>query len=270
MKILAITQARIGSTRLPGKIMKIVNGETLLEIHLKRILQSKLITKLKVATTIEPDAIQIVAVCNKLGIETYRGSLNNVLERFYMTALPEKPDWVVRLTSDCPLIDPIVIDKVIDHAISNDFDYVSNTLQPTFPDGICAEVFKFSVLERAYHEATLFSEMEHVTPYIWKNSTFKGGNLFSSDCILNHTDFSAIRITVDTIEDFQVIKKLINLLGTDKPWQEYVKKIEDNPEIKQINAQYRRNEGYQRSLEDDSKMHLEIEKKLKNYNSMCD
>ena len=248
MKILAITQARIGSTRLPEKIMKKINGETLLEIHLKRILQSKLITKLKVATTIEPDAIQIVDICDKLGIETYRGSLNNVLERFYLTALPESPDWVVRLTSDCPLIDAVEIDKVILHAISNNFDYVSNTLQPTYPDGIDVEVFKFAALEKAFKEATLTSELEHVTPFIWKNSTFKGENLFTSDCVTNSKDFSQIRLTVDTIEDFQVIEKLIELLGTDKPWMEYVNKLENSPEIMRINAKFQRNEGYQKSI----------------------
>lgn len=248
MKVLAISQARIGSTRLPEKIIKKINGETLLEIHLKRVLQSKLITKLKVATTVEPDAIKIVDICNKLSIETYRGSLNNVLERFYMAALPESPDWLVRLTSDCPLIDPLVIDKVINHAITNNFDYVSNSLNPTYPDGLDVEVFKFSALEKAYHEATLSSELEHVTPYIWKNSTFKGGSLFSSDCVVNDKDFSTIRMTVDTMEDFHVIEKLINFLGTDKPWLEYVKKLEDHPEIKQINTQYQRNEGYKKSI----------------------
>ncbi len=248
MKILAITQARIGSTRLPEKIMKKINGETLLEIHLKRILQSRLITKLKVATTIEPDAIQIVEICDKLGVETYRGSLNNVLERFYLTALPESPDWVVRLTSDCPLIDPLVIDKVINHAISNDFDYVSNTLLPTYPDGIDVEVFKFSALEKAHREAELTSELEHVTPFIWKNSTYKGGSLFTSDCVVNEKDFSAIRLTVDTIDDFQVIEKLVHLLGTDKTWLEYVNKLEASLEIMQINSRFQRNEGYQKSI----------------------
>lgn len=248
MKIIAITQARIGSTRLPEKIMKKIDNETLLEIHLKRILQSKMITKLKVATTIEPDAIQIVDICKKLEIEAYRGSLNNVLERFYLTALPESPDWVVRLTSDCPLIDATVIDKIINHAISNNFDYVSNTLIPTFPDGIDVEVFKFSALEKAYAEATLTSELEHVTPYIWKNSTFKGGSIFTSDNVTDEKDSSSIRLTVDTIEDFMVIEKLIKHLGTNRPWMEYVDKLKISPEIKQINSQFQRNEGYQKSI----------------------
>ena len=164
MKIIAITQARIGSTRLPEKILKTINGESLLEIHLKRILQSKLITGLKIATTTEPDSDKIVAIANKLGLSVYKGSINNILARFYQTALSEPPDWVVRLTSDCPFIDPVEIDHVIQLAIDADLDHVSNTLQPTYPDGIDTEVFKFSALERAVKEARLTSELEHVTP----------------------------------------------------------------------------------------------------------
>lgn len=252
MKILAITQARIGSTRLPEKILKTINGESLLEIHLKRVLQSKLITKLKVATTIEPDAEKIVAVAGKFGIEVYKGSVNNVLDRFYRTALPEKPDWIVRLTSDCPFIDPVEIDRVIKHALDNDLDYVSNTLEPSYPDGLDTEVFKFSALEKAFKEAEMTSELEHVTPYIWKNSGYKGGTIFTSDCVMNEKNFSAIRLTVDTLEDFMVIEKLVQLLGTDKSWMEYVRALEQHPEIKNLNAQYQRNEGYMKSINKDN------------------
>jgi spore coat polysaccharide biosynthesis protein SpsF (cytidylyltransferase family) len=251
MKILAITQARIGSTRLPEKILKTINGESLLEIHLKRILKSSLITKLKVATTIEPDAEKIVTVCKRLGIEVNKGSINNVLERFYETALPENPDWVVRLTSDCPLIDAVEIDRVIKYAIDNDFDYASNALKPTYPDGIDTEVFKFSALQKAMKEATLTSELEHVTPYIQKNSSFNGGHLFTSGCVMNDVDYSELRLTVDTLEDFQVIEKLVELLGSDKPWIEYVKAMEKHPDIKKINEHFRRNEGYEKSINKD-------------------
>jgi len=251
MKIIAVTQARIGSTRLPEKILKKIASETLLEIHLKRILGSKRISKLKVATTTEPDAVKIVNIADRLGIEVYQGSINNVLERFYFTALPEAPDWVVRLTSDCPLIDPVEIDRVIDYAVSGDFDYASNTLKPTFPDGIDTEVFKFSALERAVREAKLTSELEHVTPFIWKNASFNGGSLFKSGCVMNKTDFSEIRLTVDTIEDFIVIEKLIEILGTDKPWMEYVNTLQGHPEIKKINEHFQRNEGYAASLNKD-------------------
>lgn len=251
MKILAITQARMGSTRLPEKILKTINGESLLEMHLKRIQHSKLVTRIKVATTDEPDSDRIAGVCNKLGIDVFKGSVSNVLDRFYQTALPEMPDWVVRLTSDCPLIDPVEIDKVIEFALVKDFDYVSNTLKPTFPDGIDVEVFKFSALKKAVNEAKLISELEHVTPFIWKNSSFMGGDIFTSDCLMNEIDYSFIRLTVDTIEDFIMIEKLILLLGPDKPWIDYVKAIEEYPEIKRINSDFTRNEGYKKSINND-------------------
>lgn len=251
MKILGITQARIGSTRMPEKILKTIMGQSLLEIHLRRILKSKLITKVKVATTTEEGSDQIIEIVGLLGIDVYKGSIDNVLERFYYTALPEQPDWVVRFTSDCPLIDPEVIDSVIQHAITNNLDYVSNTLDPTFPDGLDTEVFKFSALVKAYNEAQLVSELEHVTPFIWKNSTFKGGSLFSSDCVYNDMDFSNIRLTVDTYEDFLVIEKLVNILGPDKKWMEYVKALQEHPEIMALNSSFKRNEGYEKSLHND-------------------
>jgi spore coat polysaccharide biosynthesis protein SpsF (cytidylyltransferase family) len=252
MKILAITQARIGSTRLPAKILKMINGESILEIHLKRILCSKLITKLKVATTLETDAFKIVEISNKLKVEVYQGSVNNVLDRFYQTALPEEPNWIVRLTSDCPLIDYVEIDRVIHFAVENDLDYASNTLKPTFPDGIDVEVFKFSALEKALKEAKLTSEIEHVTPFIWKNSTFNNGNLFKSDCVINDVDYSSVRLTVDTLEDFQVIEKLVEIIGTDKRWLDYVKVLQSNPNIQKINEKFYRNEGYKKSILNDN------------------
>ncbi len=251
MKIIAVTQARIGSTRLPGKIMKQINGVTLLELHLERIRRSKLVDKIIVATTTEQDVIKIIKICDKLDIVTYKGSLNNVLERFYMAVFPESPDWIVRLTSDCPLIDPVEIDKVINHAVSKNFDYVSNTLRPTFPDGMDVEVFKFKTLEKAFNEAKLKSDLEHVTPYIWKNSSFMGGSMFSSDCVVNDIDYSKFRLTVDTLEDFLVIEKLLKNLGKEKSWKEYIDYMVAHPEITQLNAIFQRNEGYQKSINND-------------------
>lgn len=254
MKILAITQARYGSTRLPAKILKEVNGMTLLEIHLRRILRSGLISKLKVATTNEEGSDYIVAVANKLGIDCYRGSVDDVLERFYKAAEPEGPDYVVRLTSDCPLIDPNVIDEVIRKCIDSGYDYVSNTLEPTFPDGIDTEVFRFSALEKAYKEADMKSEREHVTPYIWKNSSFKGGDKFTSDNYYNTEDLSAERITVDTPEDFELVRKVINQLGINCPYTDYISFLREQKDIRAINQHFSRNEGYEKSIQNDSKL----------------
>ena len=244
MQVLAITQARIGSSRFPEKILKKIQGESLLEIHLKRILKSRTITKLKVATTCEPGAEEIVRIAKGLNVECYQGSVDNVLLRFYETAKPENPEWVVRLTSDCPLIDPEVIDDIVTFAKTNNLDYASNTLNPTFPDGIDVEVFKYSVLITATENAKKKIELEHVTPYIWQNSNYMGGELFSSDCFTNKKNYADVRLTVDTLQDFLVIEKIIELLGTDKSWTEYADTWKSYPEISEINADIKRNEGY--------------------------
>ena len=254
MKILAITQARYGSTRLPAKILKEVGGETLLEIHLKRILQSKMISKLKIATTDEEGASYITAIADKLGVEYHKGSVDDVLDRFYQTALPEHPDYVVRLTSDCPLIDPEIIDKVVETCIDGDYDYASNTLIPTYPDGMDVEAFKFSALERAWKEARLQSEHEHVTPYIKKHSTVMGENLFKSFNVSAEKDRSELRITVDEKRDFELIKALIENVGTDKHCSDYIAYLDAHNEIKELNSSIMRNEGYAKSLANDKEI----------------
>jgi spore coat polysaccharide biosynthesis protein SpsF (cytidylyltransferase family) len=251
MKILAITQARVGSTRLPRKVLKLVKGKTLLEIHLSRILQSKKISKLIVATTIESEANKIITIAKKLGVDSFKGSVNNVLERFYLAALPENPDYVVRLTSDCPLVDSHLIDGVINKCVSNKYDFVSNSLDPTFPDGMDVEVFKFSALKEAYKKAVLKSDLEHVTPYIWRNSSVKGKNRFNSFSVRCDKDFSKYRLTVDTQDDFDLIEKIIFHLGTNKRWMDYVNFLDENPELMKINDRHERNEGYKESLRKD-------------------
>jgi spore coat polysaccharide biosynthesis protein SpsF len=251
MKIIAVTQARYGSTRLPAKILRKVGDLTLLDVHIHRILCSQLITKLKVATTNEEGSDKIVEIANKYGVECYRGSVNNVLERFYNCVEDENPDYIVRLTSDCPLIDPQLIDGIINKCIKSDYDYVSNTLIPTYPDGVDVEVFKFSALKMAVEKATLKSDKEHVTPYIWRNSNVKGGAIFSSFNYTNSEDYSNYRITVDTIEDFDVVKILIETLGIDKHWSEYLNYLKSNTDVRNINCNHQRNEGYTKSLLND-------------------
>lgn len=256
MKVLAITQARYGSTRLPAKILKEVNGQTLLEIHLRRILQAKSIDKLKIATTDEEGSRFIVAVADKVGVGYHKGSVDDVLSRFYDTAAPEKPDYVVRLTSDCPLIDPSVIDDVVNFAVEHDYDYV-RTDPKSFPDGLDTEVMKFSALERAYKEADMTSEREHVTPYIWKNGSAEGGDKFKSFKLSNKMgdyDANVYRITIDEPEDFEVLKSLIGALGTECSWKAYIDYLGEHPELKSVNSRFGYNEGYDKSLKNDQKI----------------
>lgn len=256
VKVLAITQARYGSTRLPAKILKKVGDKTLLEIHLSRILQAKTIDKVKIATTDEEGSKFIVEVADKVGVDYFKGSVDDVLSRFYGTAAPEKPDYVVRLTSDCPLIDPCVIDVVVSFAIEHDYDYVV-TDAASFPDGLDTEVMKFSALEKAYNEANMTSEREHVTPYISKNGTAVGGSLFKTFKLKNKVgEYNAndYRITVDEPEDFEVIKHLIEHLGIDKGWKTYIDYLLEHKEIYEINSQFMNNEGYAKSLKNDKRI----------------
>ncbi len=250
--IIAISQARTTSTRLPNKVLKAINGKSLLEIHLERIKQSKKIDRLIVATTVNHADEPIVEICNKLGYTFSRGSESDVLDRFYQAVRQIIPQYIVRLTSDCPLIDANLIDNVIGFCIDNNLDYCSNTLIQNFPDGQDVEVFRFSALERAWKEAKQASEREHVTPYIWKNSSFNGGDIFKSAAYTEeNNDFGHLRMTVDEQKDFDVIKILVDKLGTNKSWLEYALLIETNQDIKNLNGNIARNEGYLKSLKND-------------------
>tara|TARA_B100000809_G_scaffold254895_1_gene292685 strand:+ start:10719 stop:11474 length:756 start_codon:yes stop_codon:yes gene_type:complete len=251
MNVLAITQARSGSTRLPNKVLKTIGNQTLLDIHIRRLLESSKIDQLLIATTVDTQDSRIVEIAEANGLPYYQGSVKNVLDRFYQAAVKYNPEWVVRLTSDCPLIDANLVDLVIEHAIMQNVDYCSNTLRPTFPDGMDIEVFKFSALEKAWDEAELDSEKEHVTPFIHKNSTFNGLDLFTSCSFESEENFSDVRLTVDEPEDFEVIKMTIDQLGLDKDWKEYAKFYIANKEINELNSTSKRNEGYDKSLKED-------------------
>ncbi len=248
MKIIAVTQARTGSTRMPGKVLKEVQGITLLQLHITRVLGSKMINELIVATTALQEDSAIVSLVNKLGLKSYQGSVDDVLDRFYQSLDGHSVDYVVRLTSDCPLIDSVLIDKVIQYALEHNLDYCSNTLDPQYPDGQDVEVFKYSVLEKAWREARLTSEREHVTPYIWKNSTYKGGTLFTSDNYSGERSYGHLRMTVDEPRDFDVINEVVKALGTNKSWLEYAQWLEQHKDIKVLNETITRNEGYSKSI----------------------
>lgn len=254
MKVIAITQARVGSSRLPAKVLKKIGDKTLLQIHLERAKQSKAIDELIVATTNEEGSEQICDIARNLGLNYYKGSVNDVLDRYYQAAVTERPDYVVRLTSDCPLIDPDLMDKVINTCIEGKYDYVSNGVIPTYPDGVDTDIFTFAALQQAWGNAILASDREHVTPYIYKNSSLKGGTLFKGFCVQNGTDYSKHRITIDEESDFVLVKTLVEALGTEKSWIEYIRYIETHPGLFDINSAITRNEGYTKSLKQDKIM----------------
>jgi len=251
IKTILITQARTGSTRLPGKVLKEIEGKSLLQIHLNRLEKCKNISEIIVATTINDEDTIIYDKALAWGFTASRGSESDVLDRFYQSVKDKNPEWVVRVTSDCPLIDPILVDELISFVQGQDKDYGANTLIENFPDGQDIEVFKFSALEKAWREANLLSEREHVTPYIKNNSDFKGGVLFSAVNYPCQTDFSKIRMTVDENRDFDLIAILIHKLGLEKSWLEYTNFIIDNDLVK-VNDKIIRNEGLLKSLKNDN------------------
>jgi spore coat polysaccharide biosynthesis protein SpsF len=247
LNTILLTQARTGSTRLPGKVLMKVNNKSLLEIHLERIAKSKMVDRIIVATTTNEQDDLLFKNVVEWGYEIYRGSENDVLDRFYQAIKDIIPNWVVRVTSDCPLIDPVLIDEVINFSINNDLDYCSNTFIEAYPDGQDVEVFKFTALEMAWKNAKLLSEREHVTPYIRNKSNLRGGLLFSAINYPCENDYSKIRMTVDEIEDFYLIEILINKLGINKTWIEYTNFIIAN-KLNLINGEIVRNDGYLKSL----------------------
>ena len=247
MKVLLITQARIGSTRLPGKVLLPIGEGTLLSVHLKRVQKCSTITDIVVATTFEDGVDNLISICRQNEVDYFQGSLEDVLDRFYQASKGYRPDWIVRVTSDCPLLDSRVVDQVVLKAIKSDVDYCANIITEDFPDGQDVEVFKFSVLESAWKEASLKSEREHVTPYIRNNSDLKGGKLFKAYDVKCHSNFNSIRMTVDERADLKVIQRIIDELGANSTWEEYAEYI--NKHSDSIgNTNIVRNEGYLKSI----------------------
>jgi spore coat polysaccharide biosynthesis protein SpsF len=244
--IVAVLQARLGSTRLPGKVLKPLLGEPMLGRQLERLQRAKSIDRLVVATSVDQRDDAIEAFCRGVGVACSRGSVNDVLDRCFRAVVPHNPDLVMRLTGDCPLTDPDVIDGLADFFWAGRYDYASNTLKPTWPDGLDAELMKFECMEAAWREATLRSEREHVTPFIYKHpERFKLGSYE------NDRDLSSLRWTVDEPEDFALISKIYEALYLRHPeftTHDVLELLRGSAELISMNAGFERNEGYLRSL----------------------
>lgn len=239
MKNLIITQARIGSSRLPGKVLKTIDEIPLLEIHLHRLKRSTLADAIMVATTFETQSEEILKIAKKMGCLFYQGSTDDVLDRFYQAASIHQPKNVIRVTSDCPLNDGVLIDEMLREFDSGKFDYFSNVNPPTFPNGVDVEIFSFEALKDAWLNASDKNDREHVTPYLRNHiEKFKNGNF------IDREDNSGYRITVDRADDFELIKRLVQSNGPDKSWREYLDYLKANPELLKINQNNVRNEGY--------------------------
>jgi len=249
VKVVAIIQARMSSTRLPGKVLADVCGQPLLHHVVCRARCARTPDQVVVATSDRPADDAVVRFCEMSSVPCFRGSEEDVLDRYYQAARHFQAETVVRLTADCPLLDPDVVDRVVRAFGEGDRDYVSNTLDRTYPDGLDVEVFSFTALARAWREARLPSEREHVTPYIWKHpELFRLGNVKQEE------DLSDLRWTVDEPRDLAFVRAVYRWLGprSDFGMKEVLALLREHPELGRINAGIERNEGYRRSLERDT------------------
>lgn len=234
-KVVAIIQARMGSTRLPGKVMKELCGRTILAHDIERVKQSKFIDEIVIATTKSKNDDVIVKETFKNEVKVYRGSEEDVLSRYYEASIENNVDIVVRITSDCPLIDPFVIDEIIKFYLENDYDLVTNAgsdlSQRTYPRGLDTEVFSMDILKQAYENAKEKYQREHVTPYIYENSK-------KIYYYKNEEDYSKYRWTLDTEEDFELIKEVYKNLYKgehDFYFKDILKLFKEKPELYDVN-----------------------------------
>lgn len=244
----AIIQARMGSSRLPGKVLADIGGQPMLAYVVGRVRHARKVGTVVVATSLAPADDGIAQWCGAAGVACFRGDEHDVLDRYHATATAFQLDVVVRLTADCPLLDPQVIDDVIDAYAGGEFDYVSNTLVPTYPDGLDTEVVRRGALDRAWSEATLVSEREHVLPYIWKRP-----EMFRLKNVARQVDLSHLRWTVDEPEDLEFVRRVYAHFDhrIDFGMDAVLALLGKDPALSAVNQGFTRNEGYERSLQAD-------------------
>ena len=249
----------MGSTRLPGKVLKIVDGKNpSLYFTISQLKQCKNIDKIIVATTTlkEDDIIENFA--KNLGIDVFRGSVEDVLDRYFQCANYFKINTIIRITGDCPLIDPTIVDRGIEIFQSENYDYVTNTFPRTFPDGNETEIFSFKALDTAYFNSNLSSEHEHVTPYFRNNKeNFKILNFTNSENI------SHLRWTLDYDVDLKLIRLILSKLDT-RPihMNDILQLFKKEPELIEINKNHKPNEGYLKSLQQDKEFTKNLKSEL--------
>lgn len=233
-KTVAIIQARMGSTRLPGKVLLDLAGQPVLAWSVNRLRRTRTIDHVVVATTTQPADDAIEALCALRGWPCYRGSEEDVLDRYYQAALAHSSDTVVRVTSDCPLIEPEIVDRVVETLLDGRpaVDYASNILPPrTFPRGLDVEAMCFAALERAWTEDHNPAWREHVTPYLYRHP-----ELFRLQGVFHTSDLSHHRWTVDTPEDLALIRTICDYMDGDLfSWHDVLNAFDAHPEWGDIN-----------------------------------
>lgn len=253
MKVVSIIQARMSSTRLPGKVLMPLADKPVLAHVVERVRACKTIDEVVVATSADPSDDAIEAWCQTAGVSCYRGSLNDVLDRYYQAGLLHAADAVVRITADCPALDPTIVDEVVKGFLEGGYEFFG--LAGEFPDGLDCTVFAFTALTRAWHDAHLPSEREHVGPYIENHP-----ELFKSGSLKKFTGLSHHRWTLDEPRDYEFLRAVFTRLHRDgSPFlaSELLALLDNEPDLMRLNSNIVRNEGYLKSLLEDRKAHVQ-------------
>lgn len=248
--ILGVLQARTSSSRLPGKVLMPILGVPMLEHQIRRLLRSRRMDSLIVATSDQGSDEPVARLAASIGIGCFRGSLDDVLDRFYRAASALRPGHVVRLTGDCPLADPEIVDRAIALHLESGADYTTNALEPTWPDGLDVEVVRFACLEEAWKEARKPSEREHVTPFINTQPL-----RYALRHLKGEPDSSGLRWTVDEPEDFAFVRGVYERLYPGNPdfgTRDILALLEREPELGELNRGFVRNEGLKKSIAKDA------------------
>ena len=243
MTVGAIIQARMGSTRLPGKALLDIAGMSMLARVVDRVRRARTIDRVIVATTTKTQDDPLAQHARELSVDVFRGDEEDVLDRYYQAATREKLDVIVRITSDCPLLDPALADDVVRLLLdpASPADYSANTLRRTFPRGLDVEAVPFATLERVWHEATSAHERAHVFPYVYEHP-----ETFRMTGIAGTIDRSGMRWTVDTEEDLLFVREVYRALGTREfTWQDVLTVLDAKPELLQINAFVRQKSAHE-------------------------
>lgn len=242
MKTVAIVQARMGSTRLPGKVLMDIAGKTMLARVVERARRAKRLDAVVVAATVDSRDDAIAGECRRIGVPLFRGSQEDVLDRYYRCAVDQAADPVVRITSDCPLLDPEVVDRVVASFLLERPDYTSNVVERTYPQGLDVEVVRMEALARAWREAKQPYERAHVTPYVYQHP-----DRFRIAGVEAERDYSRHRWTVDTADDLAFVRAVYGELGAEGHFgmEQVLDLLEREPRIAELNAHVR-----QKALED--------------------
>lgn len=241
-------QARLGSSRLPKKVLAKIQGKPTIWHVINRVKKIKNIKQIILITTTSDSDKILLNFARRQHIFGFAGSKNDVLKRHYDCAVKFNADPIIRITSDCPLIDPNLSSDILQFYLDNDFDYVSNTINPTFPDGLDTEIFSFNALEKAHFQSKLPSEREHVTTYFVNNM-----NKFKIYNYSNSYDLSSLRWTIDRIEDLKFVRKIYHYAKpkTIFSMNTTLKILQNHTYLHKINNHILRNEGHIRSLKKD-------------------